>query len=135
MIVVVGDFSGKPTKKCLNVRQKLGTKLTLSLNLFLHAEQLLFSWLCSKVTLSLTYSLTLSFTLSRYAEQLLFSCLGSKVTVYKLVMFFWDILLTLTCEFRCHRAGCQLKTTRKKGLVLAHTFCVLMISDKVLRRF
>ena len=98
-------------KKCLNVRQKLGTKLVLSLNLFLHAEQLLFSWLCSKVTLSLTYSLTLShshsltlslsrslnlsFTLSLHAEQLLFSCLGSKVTVYslKLQWFFYSSIL------------------------------------------
>ena len=60
-------------KKCLNVRQKLGTR-TLSLTLSLshshsftllfthswHAEQLLFSCLCSKVTISLSHSLTLT---------------------------------------------------------------------------
>ena len=32
-------------------------------------------------TLALSHSLILSFTLSRHAEQLLFSCLGSKVTL------------------------------------------------------
>ena len=85
--------------------------LTLSFTLSLHAEQLLFSCLGSKVTLSfshtltltlshsitlhmlnnfcfhghaqksLSHSFTLSFTLSRHAEQLLFSCLCSKVTL------------------------------------------------------
>ena len=51
-----------------------------------HAEQLLFSCLCSKVTLSLSNSRTLTHShslihsLSRHAEQLLFSCLCSKVT-------------------------------------------------------
>merc|ERR1719219_2570664 len=62
----------------------------LSFTLSRHAEQLLFSCLCSKVTLSLSHSHTLSFTLSRHAEQVLFSCLGSKVTVYsrKLQCFF-----------------------------------------------
>ena len=67
-----------------------------------HAEQLLFSSLCSKVTLtlwrshshtlslSLSHSFNLSFTHSRHAEQVLFSCQGSKVTVYrrKLQWFF-----------------------------------------------
>ena len=33
------------------------------------------------LSLSLTHFLTHSFTLSRHAEQLLFSCLGSKVTL------------------------------------------------------
>ena len=89
------------SKKCLNVRQKLGTRnvlknshsftfttfatfttfstFTLSFTHSPHAEQLMFSCLCSKVTLS--HSRTLSFTLSRHAERLLFSCLGSKVTL------------------------------------------------------
>ena len=68
--------------------------LTLSLNLFLHAEQLLFSWLCWKVTFS--HSLILSFTLSRHAEQLLFSSLCSKLAVYgwKLQCFFWPTTST-----------------------------------------
>ena len=43
--------------------------------------------------------------------KLLFLCLCSKVTVYsrKLQWFFWDLSLTLPCEFRVHRAGSQLK--------------------------
>ena len=48
-------------KKCLNVRQMLGTFKTWH---SLHAEIFLFPCLCSKVTLSH------SFTLSRHAEQL-----------------------------------------------------------------
>ena len=50
-------------KKCLNVRQMLGTFKTWH---SLHAEIFLFSCLCSKVTLSISHS----FTLSRHAEQL-----------------------------------------------------------------
>ena len=123
-----------------------------------HAAQLLFSCLCSKVTLSralshtlsISHSHILSFTLSRHAEQLLFSCLGSKVTLSlshsltltlshshtlsishsitldKLNKFcfhlyaensvfiaensnaFFDII-TLSCQFGCHRAGSQIK--------------------------
>ena len=88
-----------------------------------HAEQLLFSCLYSKLTLtlshshslSLSHSFNLSFNHSRHAEQLLFSSLCSKVAVYsrKMQWFFFDILIiliTLTCYFRCHRAGSQLKT-------------------------
>ena len=55
-------------KKCLNVRQKLGTRKTFK-------------------------TFTLSFTLSQHAEQLLFSCLCSKVTVYSRKLqwvFFWQ---------------------------------------------
>ena len=83
----------------------LSHSFTLSFTHSQHAEQLLFSCLCSKITLSLSHShtlalshsrtlalshshtltlshsLILSFTLSRHAEQLLFSCLCSKVTV------------------------------------------------------
>ena len=93
--------------------------LTLSFTHSPHAEQL--SCLCSKVTLTLchsfslsnTHSFNLSFTHSRHAEQLLSSCLCSKLTVYsrKLQCVFFDLLLsvTLSCYFRCHRAGSQLK--------------------------
>ena len=64
---------------------------TLSFTHSGHAEQLLFSSLCSKVTLtlshshsfSLSHSFNLSFTHSRHAEQVLFSSLGSKVAVYR----------------------------------------------------
>ena len=47
--------------------------------------------LSHSLTLSLSHSFTLSFTLSRHAEQLLFSCLCSKVAVYcrKLQCFFF----------------------------------------------
>ena len=65
---------------------------------------------------SLSHSFNLSFNHSRHAEQVLFSSLCSKVTVYcrKLQCFFFDILLiTLTCYFRCHRAGSQLKNVWK----------------------
>ena len=59
----------------------------------------------------------LSFTHSRHAEQVLFSSLCSKVAVYsrKMQWFVFDILIiiiTLTCYFRCHRAGSQLKTSK-----------------------
>ena len=58
------------SEKCLNVRQKLGNRktfktlktfktFTLSFTLSQHAEQLLFSCLCLKVTLTLSHSLTL----------------------------------------------------------------------------
>ena len=114
--------------------------LTLSSHSFTHswhAEQLLFSCLCWKVTLSLSHSLTLTLshsltlTLSHshtlsvshswHAEQLLFSCLCSKVTVYrwKWQWFFFDssIIITLTCYFTVHRACSQLKRTSLKSWV------------------
>ena len=61
-----------------------------------------------------------------HAEQHLFSCLGSKVTVYsrKLQCFyFWDSLIkiTLSCEFRYHRAGSQLKMLLTTCLCLSHS--------------
>ena len=50
---------------------------------------------------------------SGHAEQLLFSCLCSKVSVYrsKCQCFFFDIIIlsTLPCYFTVHRAGSQLK--------------------------
>ena len=71
---------------------------TLSFTHSPHAEQLLFSCLCSKVTrtlshshsFSLSHSFNLSFNHSRHAEQVLFSSLCSKVAVYrrKLQCFF-----------------------------------------------
>ena len=52
---------------------------------------------------------TLSFTLSRHAEQLLFSCLCSKVTIYRWnwQWFFLNCSNTLPCEWTNHRAGSQ----------------------------
>ena len=127
-------------KKCLNLRQKLGTrnfaktcktfaKLALSHSLTLdmlnnfcfhvYAQNLLSISLAISLSLSLAISLSHSFNLSfnhsRHVEQVLFSCLGSKVTVSsrKLQCFFLDFSLsTLPCEFRSHRAGSQLKTTK-----------------------
>ena len=98
-------FVGK--KKCLNVRQKLGTgTLTLSLSHYLihslstcwttfvfmsrlKSHSLTFTLFHSH-TLTRSYSFSLSFTLSRHAEQLLFSSLCSKVAVYsrKMQCFF-----------------------------------------------
>ena len=85
-----------------------------------HAEQLLSSCVCSKFTLShsrtltLSHSLIISFNHSRHAEQVLFWSLCSEVTVYsrKLQCFFLDTSHshTLSCYFRSHRAGSQLKT-------------------------
>ena len=53
-----------------------------------------------------------------HAEQLLFSCLCSKVTVYrwKWQWFFFDLSLstTLTCYFTVHRAGSQLKMSERQ---------------------
>ena len=105
----------------------LSHSFNLSLNHSWHAEQLLFSSLCSKLTLtlshshslslshshsfSLSHSFNLSFNHSRHAEQVLFSCLGSKVAVYsqKLQCGFLDSTITLSCDSWVHRAGSQLK--------------------------
>ena len=96
--------------------------LTLSFTHSQHAEQLLFSCLCSKITLSLSHSHTLALshfhTLSMshsitldmlnkfcfyvYAHKSLFiaeNCNG----------FFYLSHITLSCYIRCHRAGSQLK--------------------------
>ena len=67
------------------------------------------------LNLLLSHSFNLSFTHSQHAEQLLFSCLCSNVALYrwKCQCFFWPssiLLLTLSCYIRCHRAGSQLKT-------------------------
>ena len=69
--------------------------------------------LSHSLTLALSHSFTLSFTHSRYGEQLLFSCLCSKVTVYihiNVHAFFGTSTNTtpLTLD-RVHRAGSQLK--------------------------
>ena len=74
------------TKKCLNVRQKLN----------FHNFH------------SLIHSLSLDMLNN-------FCFLRSKETVYsrKLQYFFWDLLsssITLSCDFRVHRAGSQQKT-------------------------
>ena len=65
---------------------------------------------------SLSHSFNLSFNHSRHAEQVLFSSLCSKVAVNsrKLQCFFFDIIIvvsssTLSSEIRVHRAGSQLK--------------------------
>ena len=75
-----------------------------------HAEQLLFSCLCSKVTLSLSHSLILdmlnNFSFHLYAQKWLFiaeNCNG-----------FFDTTITLSCEFRGHWAGSQLKMSERQ---------------------
>ena len=53
----------------------------------------------------------LSINHSRHAEQVLFSSLCWKLTVYcwKLQWFFFDHIITLSCDSWVHRAGSQLK--------------------------
>ena len=62
---------------------------------------------------SLSHSFNLSFNHSRHAEQVLFSSLCSKFAVYrrKLQCFFLDShsSSTLSTDIRVHRAGSQLK--------------------------
>ena len=94
-----------------------------------HAEQLLFSCLCSKVSICdyvtchmshvtrhMSYVKCLCWSLG-HAEQFLFSCLCSNIAVYgcKRQCFFFDTVfdLTLLCEWTNHRAGSQLKITSK----------------------
>ena len=109
----------------LSLTISLSHSFNLSLNHSWHAGQILFSSLCSKLTLTLSHSLSishsfslshsfnLSFNHSRHAEQLLFSCLCSKVSIYR---WKWQCgfldrsrTSTLSCEFRVHWAGSQLK--------------------------
>ena len=90
----------------------------LSLNHSRHAEQLLFSSLCSKLTLTLSHSHTLSishsitldmlnnFCFHVYAQKSLF--IGKKLQFFDI-----SLLSTLTCYIRCHRAGSQLKNLKK----------------------
>ena len=92
-------------KKCLKVRQKLGTRKNLKILKF---EKLKIWKFKFKIQNGLSWSL-------RHAEQFLFSCLCSKVAVYsrKLQWFFWHAPHhhhpPRPCEFRCQRAGSQLK--------------------------
>ena len=68
---------------------------------------------------SLSHSLNLSFNHSRHAEQLLFSCLCSKFAVYRwkwwlfltklFIYVFLDHISTRSCDWTVHRAGSQLK--------------------------
>ena len=88
----------------------LSHSLTLSLS---HSHTLTLS-----LTLSLSYSLTLDmlnkFCFHLYAQKSLFiaeNCNG----------IFWD-LLTLTCEFRSHRAGSQLKMSESQTKAGNHDF-------------
>ena len=83
----------------------LSHSFNLSLNHSWHAEQLLFSSLCSKVTLTLScshsHTLSLTLTLSQSLIHSLSTCwtiFVSKVTVYsrKLQCFFWDLSLSLS---------------------------------------
>ena len=60
--------------------------------------------------LTFSHSFNLSFTHSRHAEQLLFSSLCSKLAVYrrKLQCFFFDLSITRSIDIRVHRVGSQL---------------------------
>ena len=78
-------------KKCLNVRQKLGTRNVL---------KNLKTWKLENIKMILGTHWT-AFV----------SCLCSKVTVYsrKLQCFFFDLISTPSIDIRVHRAGSQLK--------------------------
>ena len=75
---------GSQIEKCLNVRQKLGTWQTCSLDHLQtctlsfthsgHAEQLLFSCLCSKLTLTLSHSHSLTLSHSTPAPSRILEC-------------------------------------------------------------
>ena len=108
----------------LTVSLFLTLTLNLSLNHSWHAEQLLFSSLCSKVTLTLSHSdaltLTHSLTLTLFHSLIhsLLTCwttfvfismLKTHCLLLKIAMLFWDIS-PLPSYFRSHRAGSQLKT-------------------------
>ena len=120
------------SKKCLNVRQKLGTRNliknlksekleklkkrslphtrshTLSFTHSWHAEQLFFPYLCSNVK---SHYLTLIHSLSTcWTTFVLMSKLKSHSSYVKMTIDFFDSLLTLSWEFRVHRAGSQLKS-------------------------
>ena len=119
-------------KKCLNVRQKLGTRKTFKALKLSHSHSLSVDMLnnfyfhvyAHSLTLTIFHfhyfhyfkTFTLSFTLCRHAEQLLFSCLCSKVTVYgrKLQCFFLTSTSTSSREFGVHGAGSQLKMSERQ---------------------
>ena len=63
---------------------------------------------------SISHSFNFSFAHSRLAEPLLFSSLSWKVTVYcrQWQCLFFDSIHTISCKFRVHRAGSQLKNWR-----------------------
>ena len=109
----------------------LSHSFNLSFTHFLHAEQLLFSCVCSKLTLTLSHSHSL--TLSRYLTLTLFqsliqslstcwtsfvfiSMLKSRCNSRKLQwFFFWTSSSSSASaprEFANHRAGSQLKITK-----------------------
>ena len=125
----------------------LSHSFNLSFNHSRHAEQVLFSSLWVAVysrklqcfffdliilltltlshSFSLSHSFNLSFNHSRHAEQVLFSFLCSEVTIYR---WKWQCVFldfrssTLSCEFRVHWAGSQLKSQKKLGTTFGSTW-------------
>ena len=102
------------------------------ITLDMHAEQLLFSSLCSKVTLtlsrshshtlSLSHSHTLSISHSITLDMLNKFCFHVKAQKSLFIAencnaFFLTAATTASCEFRVHRAGSQLKMKNALGLI------------------
>ena len=104
----------------------LSHSFTLSFTHSQHAEQLLFSCLCSKITLSLSHSNTLTLwyfhTLSMshsitldsrlstcWTSFVFISMLKTRCLLLKIAMVFFDHLSTLSPDIRVSRAGSQLK--------------------------
>ena len=94
---------------------------------------------------SLSHSFNLSFNHSRHAEQVLFSSVCSKVAVNgrKLQWFFLDIIfldiifldITLPCQWTNHRAGSQLKRRKQKqNLRGIRTNCSIVIYIEVVNQ-
>ena len=102
-------------KKCLNVRQKLGTRNVLK-NLK-NSHSFTFTTFATFTTFT---TFNLSFNHSRHAEQFLFSSLCSKVAGYcKNCNGFF--LTPASRELGVHRAGSQLKTNLSQFQKLAKT--------------
>ena len=95
---------------------KAGNQITLSLLFHVSAQKSLSH--SHTLSMSHSDCFTLSFTHSRHSEQLLFSFLCSKVGFYvlelKMSMGFFDSLITRPTEIRDHRAGSQLKMSERQ---------------------
>ena len=104
----MSDKSWEPGMyECLNVLNKFCFHVYAQ-NLLSHFLTLTLS---HSHSFSLSHSFNLSFNHSRHAEQVLFSSLCSKFAVYrrKLQCFFFDRSSTLSIDIRVSRAGSQLK--------------------------
>ena len=114
---------------------------TLSFTLSRHAEQLLFSCLCSKVTLTLfrfhyfryfhyfhNFQSLIQSLSTCWTSFVFMSMLKSRCLLPKTAMVFFDIISssTLSCDIWVHRAGSQLKTLK----MLAARLQLIMLANR-----